>query len=72
MIYDIKRFDVTAGTPVRIRLTNYDAMPHNLLVCKPGSMRKVGTKENVADLVTKRLPRPKIKELMKSRGFTFE
>ncbi|MEE2907498.1 MAG: PVC-type heme-binding CxxCH protein [Planctomycetota bacterium] len=44
MIYDIKRFDVTAGTPVRIRLTNYDAMPHNLLVCKPGSMRKVGTR----------------------------
>ncbi|MDG2422727.1 MAG: plastocyanin/azurin family copper-binding protein [Phycisphaerales bacterium] len=42
MIYDIKRFDVTAGTPVRIKLTNDDSMPHNLLVCKPGSMRKVG------------------------------
>ena len=42
MIYDIKRFDVPAGTPVRIRLTNRDSMPHNLLVCKPGSMRRVG------------------------------
>ena len=43
MIYDVKRFDVPAGGPVRIRLTNHDSMPHNLLVCKPGSMRKVGT-----------------------------
>ena len=42
MIYDVKRFDVEAGRPVRIRLTNRDSMPHNLLVCKPGSMRRVG------------------------------
>ncbi|MAT81260.1 MAG: hypothetical protein CMJ29_06390 [Phycisphaerae bacterium] len=43
MIYDIRRFDVQAGQPVRITLTNDDSMPHNLLICKPGSMRKVGT-----------------------------
>ncbi|MCH2132741.1 MAG: plastocyanin/azurin family copper-binding protein [Phycisphaerales bacterium] len=43
MIYDIKRLEVKAGTPIRIRLKNNDSMPHNLLVCRPGSMRKVGT-----------------------------
>ena len=67
MIYDIKRFDVPAGTPVRIRLTNRDSMPHNLLVCKPGSMRRVGiTADNMGtgpDAVAKNYV-PEMKEIL--------
>ena len=42
MIYDVKRFDVIAGEPVRIVLDNPDEQPHNLLITKPGSLRSVG------------------------------
>lgn len=42
MIYDKKKIEVTAGEPVRLKLTNLDSMPHNLLICRPGSMRRVG------------------------------
>ena len=42
MIYDKKKIEVTAGEPVRLTLTNRDSMPHNLLICRPGSMRRVG------------------------------
>ncbi|MAB83781.1 MAG: hypothetical protein CMJ24_10165 [Phycisphaerae bacterium] len=42
MVYDIDRFDVVAGRPVRIILDNPDAQPHNLLILKPGSLRAIG------------------------------
>ncbi|MBG84486.1 MAG: hypothetical protein CMJ40_08075 [Phycisphaerae bacterium] len=42
MIYDKKKIQVSAGEPVRLRLANKDSMPHNLLICRPGSMRRVG------------------------------
>lgn len=42
MIYDRKKIRVGAGEPVRLRLSNKDSMPHNLLICRPGSMRRVG------------------------------
>ena len=42
MTYDPSRFEVEAGAPVRLLLTNTDGQPHNLLVCTPGSLRAIG------------------------------
>jgi azurin len=44
MLFDVKWFAVEAGKPVQIVLYNPDAMPHNLLVIKPGGLQEVGTK----------------------------
>ena len=41
--FDVKWFAVEAGKPVQIVLFNPDAMPHNLIVSKPGSLEAVGT-----------------------------
>ncbi|MDP6114234.1 MAG: PA14 domain-containing protein, partial [Planctomycetota bacterium] len=42
MIYDTKRLTVAAGQPVVITFENIDAMPHNLVVIKPGTLTEVG------------------------------
>ena len=42
MLYDLKWFVVETGKPVQIVLTNPDAMPHNLVVGAPGSLRDIG------------------------------
>ncbi|MDA0839375.1 MAG: PA14 domain-containing protein, partial [Planctomycetota bacterium] len=42
MIYDTKRLTVAVGQPVVIRFDNIDAMPHNLVIIKPGSLQEVG------------------------------
>ena len=36
------RFDVVSKQPVEIILSNDDEMPHNLVVSKPGSLRRIG------------------------------
>jgi azurin/DNA-binding transcriptional ArsR family regulator len=41
--FDVKWFVVEAGKPVQIVLFNPDAMPHNLIVSRPGSLEAVGT-----------------------------
>jgi uncharacterized cupredoxin-like copper-binding protein len=41
--FDIRWFAVEAGRPVQIVLVNPDAMPHNLVVGKPGSLEEIGT-----------------------------
>ena len=41
--FDLKWFVVEAGKAVQIVLFNPDAMPHNLIVSKPGSLEAVGT-----------------------------
>ncbi|MCH2148775.1 MAG: GDSL-type esterase/lipase family protein [Phycisphaerales bacterium] len=43
MTYEPSRFEVMAGEPVRLILSNPDAQPHNLLICKPGSLRAIGS-----------------------------
>ena len=43
LTFDLRWFVVEAGKPVQIVLVNVDAMPHNLLVSKPGSLEAVGT-----------------------------
>lgn len=42
MKYDIEEFTVKAGTTIEIVFENTDAMQHNLLICTPGSLEKVG------------------------------
>ena len=43
MAFDLKWFVVEAGKPVQIVLYNPDAMSHNLVVGKPGSLKEIGT-----------------------------
>jgi azurin len=42
MDYDIKRFVVRAGQPVKLEFVNPDAMAHNLVIVKPDSVNAVG------------------------------
>jgi azurin len=44
MIYDTKEFTVKAGKKVRLTFANPDAMPHNILLVKPGTADDVGNK----------------------------
>jgi uncharacterized cupredoxin-like copper-binding protein len=43
LTYDVKWFAVEAGKPAQIVLLNVDAMPHNLVIGKPGSLQEIGT-----------------------------
>ena len=42
MLFDVRWFVVEAGKPVKIVLSNPDAMPHNLLIGRPGSVSTIG------------------------------
>jgi azurin len=42
LTFDVKWFAVEAGKPVQIVLLNVDAMPHNLVIGKPGSLQELG------------------------------
>ena len=42
MKYDLKEFTVKPGQSVEIIIENPDAMQHNLVITKPGSLEKVG------------------------------
>ena len=42
MAYDKETFAVQAGKPVLFVLENVDAMPHNFVITRPGSMQTVG------------------------------
>jgi azurin len=57
MAFDVKWFAVEAGKPVQIVLTNPDAMSHNLLIGKPGSLKEIGTAASAMTLPTN----PKVK-----------
>ncbi len=43
MRFDLNWFVVQAGRPVQIVFTNADAMPHNLVVGRPGAVEALGT-----------------------------
>lgn len=43
MLYDQNLLVVEAGKPVEIILQNDDAMPHNVVIVKPGAAEEVGT-----------------------------
>ena len=57
MVFDRKWFAVEAGKPVQIVLYNPDAMSHNLVLSKPGSMKEVGIAASSMTLSTD----PKVK-----------
>jgi azurin len=42
MKYDLKEFTVKPGQSVEIIIENPDAMQHNMVITKPGSLEKVG------------------------------
>jgi plastocyanin len=42
MLYDVTRFEVKAGQPVKLEFINPDATPHNLVIVKPGTGEEVG------------------------------
>jgi len=46
MLFDVKWFVVEAGKPVRVVLSNADAMPHNVIIGQPGSVNTIGTAAN--------------------------
>jgi azurin len=46
MQFDVKRFEVKAGQPVKLVLANPDAMQHNLVIVKPGALEEVGVAGN--------------------------
>jgi azurin len=58
MLFDVKWFAVEAGKPVQIVLYNPDAMSHNLLVIKPGTLEEVGTKANTMPVPTDPAAKP--------------
>jgi glucose/arabinose dehydrogenase/azurin/lysophospholipase L1-like esterase len=43
MLFDVRWFVVEAGKPVQVTLTNSDAMPHNIVIGRPGSANAIGT-----------------------------
>ncbi len=42
MLFDITRFQVKPGQPVKLEFVNPDATPHNLVIVKPGTGDAVG------------------------------
>ena len=46
MLYDVTRFSVKAGQPVRIDFINPDATAHNLVIVQPGGVEEVGLAAN--------------------------
>jgi azurin/DNA-binding transcriptional ArsR family regulator len=58
MIFDLKWFVVEAGKPVQIVLYNPDAMSHNLIVGKPGSLQPIGIAAGTMTLTTDTAVKP--------------
>ena len=46
MLFDIEKFTVRAGQPVRLIFTNPDATQHNLVVIEPGKNETIGVAAN--------------------------
>ena len=46
MLYDVTRFEVQAGQPVRIDFTNPDATAHNIVIVAPGAEAEIGEAAN--------------------------
>jgi azurin len=46
MLFDVRRFEVKAGQPVKLTFNNPDLMQHNLVIVKPGALEEVGVAGN--------------------------
>lgn len=47
MLYTVTRFEVKAGQPVKLELTNPDVTQHNLVIVQPGAAMAVGMAGNL-------------------------
>lgn len=63
MAFDLRWFVVEAGKRVQIVLTNPDAMPHNLLIGKPGSLQEIGTAASTMPLPSDPSVKPYVPDL---------
>jgi azurin len=52
MLFDVRWFAVEAAKPVQISLTNPEAMPHNLVIGAPGSLKEIGPAGNALPMPT--------------------
>jgi azurin len=46
MLFDVKKFEVKPGQPVKLVFLNPDLMQHNLVIVKPGALEEVGMAGN--------------------------
>jgi azurin len=46
MLFDVKKFTVKPGQPVKLVFSNPDLMQHNLVIVKPGALEEVGLAGN--------------------------
>jgi azurin len=46
MLFDVKKFEVKPGQPVKLVFSNPDLMQHNLVIVKPGALEEVGMAGN--------------------------
>ena len=46
MLFDVTRFEVKPGQPVRLDFINPDATAHNLVIVHPGALEEVGLAAN--------------------------
>jgi lysophospholipase L1-like esterase/plastocyanin len=44
--YDVTRFEVKPGQPVKLVFSNPDATPHNLVIARPGTAEEIGMAAN--------------------------
>jgi azurin len=61
--FDLRWFAVEAGKPVRIVLVNPDAMPHNVVIGRPGSLKAIGTAGNAMSMPSDPSARPFVPDL---------
>ncbi len=47
MLFTLKRFEVKAGQPVKLTLTNPDVTQHNLAIVQPGAVMEIGMAGNL-------------------------
>jgi azurin len=63
MLFDLNWFVVEAGKPVQVSLTNPDAMPHNLIIAKPGTLNEVATAATTMTMPTDPAVKPFVPDL---------
>ena len=61
--FDLRWFVVEAGKPVQIVLVNPDAMPHNVVIGRPGSLEAIGTAGNAMSMPSDPSAKPFVPDL---------
>jgi azurin len=61
--FDRRWFAVEAGRPVQVVLVNPDAMPHNVVIGRPGSLERIGTSAGAMQMPTDPAAKPFVPDL---------